>query len=301
MHNPPADTHALQAATARLPLVLPVISSGDARFDCLCVTPLGPWQQLIHWLPAMGVPARHYLPLAEAMAARGVAMAIHEWRGVGSSNQRAGRRCNWGYRELLSEDLPAASAAIRQRWPHAGCWLGGHSLGGQLGLLYASLQPQPAAGVVLIASGSPYWRCFRQRRLIGAAYLAAPPVARLWGYLPGRRIGFGGNEARGVIADWARSGRNGRYAATGMTVDFEALLASLQLPVLSLSLAEDWLAPAASLDWLLGKLPQASRSGAVIHADELGGQRADHFGWMKMPFPLAARIDAWMAGDGGSA
>ena len=274
--------------------VLPVSSDDGSRIELLSIHPAGEWQRLLYWLPAMGMPARHYLPLAEALAVRGVAVVMHEWRGIGSSNRRAGRRCNWGYSELLEDDLPAALAAVRTRWPQAACWLGGHSLGGQLSSLYASLHPLECAGLLLVASGSPYWRRYRYGWLLGAAFAAAPLLATLLGYLPGRRIGFGGNEARGVIVDWARSGRSGRYAAVGVQQDFEQRLASLQLPLLALRLADDWLGPAPSLDWLLGKMPLAHSTLDVITAQDLGGVPADHFGWMKTPAPIAERIADWI-------
>ena len=276
------------------PSIVAVTAADDSRFELLCVQPAGEWRQLLFWLPAMGMPARHYLPLAQALAALGVAVVLHEWRGVGSSSRRASRRCDWGYRALLQDDLPAALAAVRTRWPQARRWVGGHSLGGQLGLLHASGHPGAYAGALLVASGAPYWRCFRWRWVVGAAYVAAPWLASACGYLPGRRIGFGGNEARALIADWARSGRSGRYAAAGCGDDFEQLLAALPLPVLGLRLQHDWLVPAASLDWLLGKLPLAPVTRQVITAPELGADRADHFGWMKTPRPMAARIAAWI-------
>lgn len=275
--------------------VLPVATGEGSRFELIGVHPVGEWHSLLYWLPAMGVPARQYLPLAEALAARGVAVVIHEWRGIGSSNRRAGRRCDWGYRALLQDDLPAGLAAIRAHWPQADCWLGGHSLGGQLGSLYASLHPTEFAGLLLVASGAPYWRRFRHGWLIGAAYALSPLLAGWLGYLPGRRIGFGGNEARGVIADWARSGRTGRYAAVGMEQDFGRQLAALRLPLLALCLRDDWLGPQASLDWLLGKMPQTRRTLGVIAPADLGGRPADHFGWMKTPAPVADRIVAWLA------
>ena len=285
------------APVAAESLVIPVTAADGARCELLATLPAGRWQQLLYWMPAMGMPARHYLPLAQALAVAGVAVVLHEWRGIGSSDRRAGRDCNWGYRQVLQDDLPAGMAAVRQRWPQARCWLGGHSLGGQLGLLYASLYPHDFVGVVLVASGAPYWRRFRHGWLIGAAYALAPWLAALVGHLPGRRIGFGGNEARGVIADWARSGRSGRYAVAGMTEDFERLLAALQLPVLALRLQQDWLGPPASLAWLLGKLGPAARRVETILRDDLDGTPADHFGWMKAPAPVAARIAGWLAGE----
>jgi len=277
--------------------VVPVTAADGARFELLAVLPRGDWQRLLYWLPAMGIPARHYLPLARASAATGVAVVLHEWRGIGSSNRRASRHCNWSYRQLLLDDLPAGMAQLDQRWPQARRWVGGHSLGGQVAMLYASLHPRAFAGLLLVASGSPYWRRFRHGWLIGLAYVVAPVLARWVGHLPGRRIGFGGNEARGVIDDWARSGRSGRYAAKGMPQDFEAQLAAVQLPVLALRLKEDWLGPQASLEWLLGKLGAGIRQIEVISRDDLAGVPADHFSWMKTPAPLAARMSEWLAAE----
>lgn len=246
----------------------------------------------LYWLPAMGVPAKHYLPFAEALAARGIAVALHEWRGAGSSDRRAGRQQDWDYRTLLREDLPAGLAAARASWPQATGWLGGHSLGGQLAAVLAGLRPDEVAGLVLVASGAPYWRNFRLPWLVYAAYAAAPLLAAACGHFPGRRIGFGGNEARGVIRDWARSGRSGRYAAAGLG-DLEPGMAAFAGRVLALRLRDDWLGPAASLEWLLGKLPRATVERGLLEPDALGGP-ADHFGWMKTPQPVAARIAAWL-------
>jgi predicted alpha/beta hydrolase len=276
------------------PVVLPLEMADGARAELLCVAPGGVPRDAVYWLPAMGVPAKHYLPLAAGLAACGVAVALHEWRGIGSSSLRAGHGCDWSYRELLEIDLPAGLAAMRAHWPQTRSWLGGHSLGGQLACLYASLHPRDMAGIALVASGAPYWRRFRHGALIGIAYALAPMLAALRGHLPGRRIGFGGNEARGVVADWARSGRTGRYAAAGMDEDFEQRLAALELPILAQRLRDDWLGPAASLDWLLGKMPNASHRHEQLSPSDLDGNPADHFGWMKTPEPVAARIAEWI-------
>lgn len=276
------------------PTVVPVTASDGACFELLLVASVSSPRHVLYWLPALGVPAKHYLPLATALAAHGVAVVLHEWRGIGSSDRRAGRRSDWGYRELLQADLPAGVAAAHARWPQAVFHIGGHSLGGQMSCLYAALHPSAFAGIVLVASGAPYWRRFRRGGVIGAAYVLAPWLARWCGHLPGRRIGFGGNEARGLIADWARSGRTGRYAAAGMAVDFEQRLSALQSPVMALRLRDDWLGPPASLDWLLGKMPQSLHEVDVIEPADLAGHAADHFTWMKTPAEVAARIAHWV-------
>ncbi len=243
----------------------------------------------------MGMPARHYLPFAEALAAQGVGVVLHEWRGIGSSNRRAGRRDDWGYRELLQDDLAAGMATLRQRWPRVRHSVGGHSLGGQLGPLLAALHPEAFDSLVLVASGAPYWRKYRRGWLLGLCLVLAPVLANACGYLPGRRLGFAGNEARGVIADWARSGRSGQYSAKGLGHDLEQALSALCLPVLALRLRDDWFAPVASLDWLLGKLGSAPCVQEVLTPLDLGNRSANHFSWMKAPVPVAARVADWLA------
>lgn len=273
---------------------LPITAADGAAIQLLWRAPETAVRDVLYWMPALGVAARHYLPLAEALAARGIAVAIHEWRGIGSSNRRAGRHVDWGYRQLLELDMPAGIAVMRGQWPGARYWIGGHSLGGQLATIYGALHPQDFNGLTLTASGAPYWRRFPQSWPIGLAYVAAPWLARLVGYLPGRRIGFGGNEARGVIDDWARTGRTGRYAARGMADDMEAKLAALNWPILTQRMQDDWLVPQPSLDWLLGKMPLAPRRSHILASSDLGGTPADHFSWMKTPDAIAAHIADWI-------
>jgi predicted alpha/beta hydrolase len=284
-----APAHPATASTIR-ESILHVGTADGANADLLLVQPTTDARDLLLWLPALGVAARNYLPFARELAARGVAVALHEWRGSGSSDWRAARARNWGYRELLTLDIPASRDAATAINPQARLWLGGHSLGGQLAAITAGLDTRNVAGLVLVASGSPYWRMFRRAGLIRAFYAGVPWVAALCGYFPGRQFGFGGREARGVMADWARSGRTGRYAAAGMAHDLEGALAHVSAPVLALRLAEDWLGPAESLDWLLRKMPAAPHDIRLMGRNDLGGIPADHFSWMKAASGVAADI-----------
>jgi predicted alpha/beta hydrolase len=263
-----------------------------ASADLVLYRPIADERAVLLWVPALGVAARHYEPLALALAAHGVAVAVHEWRGIGSSNRRASRRSDWGYRELLTDDLPTSLRALRDAVPSVPLYVGGHSLGGQLATVLASTTSLPLAGLALVGSGSPYWRNFKP--WVGLALIAAPLLANLLGWLPGRRIGFGGNEARGVIGDWSRSGRTGRYAGRGIDVDLEAALRAQRAPVLALRLRDDWFGPEASLAFLLGKMPEATRRSEVLGPDDLAGAPADHFAWMKVPAEVARRLAQWM-------
>ncbi|MFP5373657.1 MAG: alpha/beta fold hydrolase [Gammaproteobacteria bacterium] len=269
------------------------VAAGDGhRWAMPARIPAAPTAALL-WLPALGVAAKHYLPFAEALASRGVACFLHEWRGAGSSTVRAGRGCDWGYRELLEHDLPAAEAAVDRALPGVARILGGHSLGGQLACCRLALAPESAHTLWLVASGAPYWRAFpaRTRWWLPMAYRFLPWLADRVGALPGRRIGFGGREARGVIGDWARTALSGRYAARGVATDLEAALRRLRIGTRAVVFADDWLAPESSLRFLLSKMPAAATRILRLDAAALG-TRPDHFSWLARPQAVVAALTA---------
>ena len=263
------------------------------RFQLLALVPPQVHAQLL-WLPAMGIAARHYLPFAQALCERGIAVFVHDWRGNGSSSLRPSRSVDWGYRELLELDLPTTLAAMRARMGrHARvpARIGGHSLGGQLAACFLGQHPQFANTLLLVASGAPYWRAFPapSRWWLPLAYRFLPWLAQRLGYLPGRRIGFGGNESRSLIRDWARTALSGRYAAQGVAADLEAGMANLDVDARAVLLDRDWLAPVGSLKFLLSKIPGARNRIRVLAAEALG-THADHFAWMKRPQGVVAAL-----------
>lgn len=270
-------------------LALPVVTGDGHRAELQARIPDAASASLL-WLPGMGLAARHFLPFAEAMAARGIATFVHEWRGNGSSSLRASRAVDWGYRELLA-DIAASERAIDAALPGLPRVLGGHSLGGQLACCRVAQAPDAARALWLVGSGSPYWRAFPAptRWWLPGAYRFLDWLARRNGALPGKRIGFGGNEARGVIDDWSRSALSGRYAARGLDLDLDAGMAGFGGEVRGIVLADDWLAPRSSLAFLLGKLRGAQVGVDVVDAATLGAA-ADHYAWMKHPDAVAARL-----------
>ena len=283
----------MKLADTRSPTPWAVRTSDGASFELLpqIADASGP---VLYWLAAMGVPARHYLPLTEALADRGITTVLHEWRGIGSSSERARRGTSWTYRELLNVDVAAGVASVITQLGDRHVLIGGHSLGGQLACLYAALHPDAFAGVAMIASGAPYWRQYRHGQLLRAALGAAPALAGLVGYLPGRRIGFGGNEARGVVDDWSYTGRTGSYCVASVSANLDAALGQLQKPVLGVRLHDDWMVPARSLEWLLQKMPGCTAQRIVLDRAALGGVPADHFAWMKQSQVPAAALAQWI-------
>jgi predicted alpha/beta hydrolase len=272
---------------------LHVDGSDGARARVQLVHPLRP-SRLLYWLPALGVGLGPNLGFAEALARQGVAVAVHEWRGLGESNRRASRACDWGYRELLDLDLPTGLRAVRDVFDGLPVCLGGHSLGGQFALIHAARQPQAHPEVWLVASGQPHWRAFGGLRALGvlAFACAIPGITRLAGYFPGTRLGFAGREAGRMMRDWAGTAIRGDYAMRAFGSELDLALKSYAGRVLALRMREDGLAPPRAIDRLRQLAPQASWTVRDLGREAFAARRPDHFGWLREP---VAVVDAFMA------
>lgn len=267
------------------------IASGDGHVARLRLHGAGANAPGLLWLPALGVPANKYDAFGQALARLGVTCAVHEWRGNGSSSLRARRGTDWGYRELLRQDLPASIAALGP-----GHWrFGGHSLGGQFAAMAAARQPDDCRGLVLVATGVPDARTFTGRQRLGIALFARaiPVVTALAGYYPGQRLNFAGQEAGRLMRDWAATVRSGEYGDYGDGESMDALLSRLALPSLGLRFSDDWLVPEASLRALVAKLGGGEHRDELFDADRLG-TAPDHFRWLRQPDAPAAAIARWI-------
>ncbi len=270
--------------------VVSVTASDGHRFDLIHV-PAALAQQTILFIPGMGLSARQYIRLGQALAERGIESYIHEWRGIGSSDQRASRDNDWGYRELLDIDLAASLAAIRAVCGNRRLLIGGHSLGSQFACLLAGRHTEACQGIALVAGGAPFEQLFPWwgRLTLFLAFRLMPAIGYLIGHYPGRALRFAGREARGVIADWTRTGRTGHYNLPGLVPTPEAQMLELTVPVLATRMADDWFVPEASLKGLTDKLPACQITSMVINSDDLSG-KADHFAWLNSADVMARTI-----------
>lgn len=274
----------MEAAVERRVLVVTAADGAQARVQVHL--PPEP-QALLYWLPALGVGIGPNVTFADAMAARGIAVAVHEWRGLGESNRRAGRDCDWGYRELLDFDLAAGMDAVARALPGLGCTLGGHSLGGQLALIEAARR-DGIDQVFLVASGQPYWAAFPGLRAWGVRLFAHAigPITAIAGHFPGARLGFAGREAAGLMRDWAFTARRGSYRIPEFGDELDSALHDFRGRIVAVHMQQDALAPRGSLQVLQSLTPTAQWRIEEFGRERFHSRRADHFGWLREPGPV---------------
>ena len=270
------------------------VSTPDGASLALRVLPhVDPAAPVVLILPAMAVKAKYYLPLVAALQAAGVSAALVDLRAQGDSKPALGEGPGFGYRELLEVDLPAVVDALGKRFPQAPVHLFGHSLGGQLALLYAAAQPDRVTSVSTIATGSVYWRSFEPSRRLAVLGrgLVVGLVCRLRGRWPGG--GGIGPMTAGVMHDWVRHSRTGRYRPRHSSRDYDALLRELSLPVLSISLDRDPLGPESTVRFLCDRMPSAKLTRWHIDSSS-GVKHIGHASWVKDSDVVAPAVTSWI-------
>jgi predicted alpha/beta hydrolase len=245
-------------------------------------------RSIVLLLPAMGVAARYYEPFAATLSARGHVVAALDFPGQGKSLPRATRATRCGYADLVDVDLPAAVARLTAAYPSTPLVLLGHSMGGHLALRHAARAGSTVDAVVLVATGSVWYRCFggtrTVRNLVFSQLMVA--TAAVVGHWPGDRAGFAGRQPAGIVRDWARQVRTGDLTGDGTPFDYRG-------PLLLVDVPGDVLAPQRAVEHLLAALPGARVERWSFRAPA-PQQRVDHFRWVKHGDLLAERIDGWL-------
>lgn len=248
-------------------------------------------------LPAMGVRASFYELLALNLSGQGFTVITADWRGHGHSSVRPSRTTDFGYEDIIM-DVKELMEHTNEWFPNTKKLIVGHSLGGQIGSLFASRYFNIISGLILITSCSVYykgwnkWDAFKLR-LAGNIFY---PISRIIGHFPGNKIGFGGSEARTFMKDWCYNAIYGKYKLSDSGYDYEIALSKLRTTVLSISIDNDYLASKDAVENLYKKFNGQS---TILHlhltSKETEIAPLNHFSWAKKPDYFIRLIQNWIS------
>lgn len=258
-------------------------SSSHANFTIIC-------------LPAMGVRAVYYKKFADALKSQGFNVVLMDWRGTGSSTFRANHKTDFGYEQLIN-DVHDLIILVKAELPNSKIIIIGHSLGGQVGALFASKYSHYITALVLITTCNVYFKGWPGMAKIKVllAGITFYPLSLLLGYFPGNNLGFGGREAMTVMKDWCANALTGNYKLSASTFNYDKALSRLTVPVLALSVENDKLASKPSVVNFIKKLGSAPITHLHLSAQDLDVYPLNHFSWVKKPQGVTQIISTWLS------
>lgn len=249
------------------------------------------YAKIIVIMPALGVKADFYHPLAIALRNLGYVVVTVDLRGTGKSEAKPNKKRNFGYREMLNYDWSVILDKVNRHFPEKEIYLMGHSLGGQLNVMYSAKHKNLVKALILVASCTVHYKAWKFPYNLGVLFgtQAGRLLVKILGYFPGKKVGFAGTEAKNVILDWAYTGRTGKYKPQGDDFDYESNFKTIKLPVLAISFKNDKLAPKKAVEELTGKMQNAK-----IEHIHFSNHNYDHFNWVKQNAEVVTKIDEWI-------
>ncbi len=248
-------------------------------------------------VPAMGVEQQYYAAFAHWLAARGYFVVTFDYRGMGHSRRGSLRALKADVRTWAEQDTAAVLAFLRERVAGKPLLWVGHSLGGQVfGLVPGHEQVR---AMVTVAAGSGYWRDYAPglRRIAPLLwYVIVPLSLPLFGYFPGRLLRMIGDVPAGVMRQWRSWCLNPDYLFGVLPSSVRAHYAALNLPLLSLSFADDEYLSRRNIDSLHGFYAGARREMQYVAPAEAAVPAIGHFGFFRRRFEsvLWPRVGDWL-------
>lgn len=225
---------------------------------------------------AAAVERRFYTPFARHLVAAGAARVLtYDYRGVGGSANaasRSSRMKEWG-----TLDMPGAAAFLQAFAPGTPLVGVGHSFGGlAIGLSGIS---GAFARYAMVASLNGYFvRTAEPLSVFTRMNVVGVPITYLLGRLPGR-VGLGTTLPGPIFRDWARWCRKPNFFFGDPDVPEAARFADVDLPLLSISVADDrWGTPRA-VSALLRHFTAADLSELVVRPKD--GRAIGHSGYFR--------------------
>lgn len=247
-------------------------------------------------LSAMGIASKYYDTLAKHIATQNYIAISTDYKGIGNSSIRPSKKTDYSYTDIVNDDLNNAITTIKTMFPNKKIVVIGHSLGGQMACLHAAKYPKAIDAIILCTSCSVYYKGWIQHNqyAILAKTQFVGLVARFLGYFPGKKIGFGGLEAKSVMIDWSNQARNGNYILVKDDFNYEENLKQVTISILAISLEVDDFSPKKAVEYLLDKMPNAkSKEHIHIMPNDTVNDDYNHFNWPKKPEKIFNLMQNW--------
>lgn len=254
--------------------------------------------------PATGVEGRYYWPFAGYLAENGFHVLVPDYRGIGRSapsSRRGYRHADARWHEWGTLDLESCILWLRVRHAGARLMAVGHSFGG-----FAVILAEHATALeclMMVGAQHAHWPDYAPRerlKLFLRWHLVMPILTVLWGYFPGKKLGWLENLPRHVALDWARA--SAHYAKTigheGSKIMGRA--AELTLPVFAVNPTDDPYATPAAVRRTLSYLPRADVCELYVDPSRLGHDSIGHFGLFRPRFKTTfwQRALEWLTSSG---
>lgn len=242
---------------------------------------------------ATSVRCRYYFRFAAYLFSQGSDVLVYDYRGIGESRPAslAGFHATWLDWGRLDCDAVLQYAARTCAGQPVD--VVAHSVGGVVLGLAAS---NPIVRRALtVGAQYAYWRDYagsHRLRMLAKWHVAMPMLARVFGYVPAKRLGWMEDTPRGVALSWSRSRPRFEDAYVRAPIretpdarrDLVERFTRLTAPMLAIGLSDDEFGSVEAVERLLGYYTRSAVTHLRIAPEQIGVASIGHFAFFHSRF-----------------
>lgn len=243
--------------------------------------------------PATSVRARYYARFAEFLQRNGFDVFTYDYRGIGESRPVSLRNFQAGWIDWGRRDFEAALRIVSTHKQGQPIYVVAHSVGGFLIGLAASCHR--VERIFTIGAQYAYWRDYapqQRMRMLLKWHVAMPVLTKLFGYFPGKRLGWLEDTPHGVVRDWTAPFPDfedtwRRRSFRISEADLQELIerfASVKGATLAVSFADDEFGTVPAIQRLLRYFRNSPKSHLHIEPKDIGLASIGHFSFFHSRF-----------------
>jgi predicted alpha/beta hydrolase len=229
--------------------------------------------------PATGVLARYYNYYAEFLSRAGFDVLTYDYRGIGLSRPATLKGCRYRWRDWGEQDFDAALTHMDNLRPKQRLQVVGHSIGGYL----PGLSPKAGRIDRMLTMGAQYayWRDYaagHRAKLFWKWHVVMPALTALYGYFPGKRLGWLEDLPTGVANEW--SFRGARMEMTHPATERDDVLrrfSAVTAPILAVAVSDDDIGTPAAIRRTLGYYRNSVKTEVLLKPADYGLEQIGHF------------------------
>ncbi|AHI65836.1 serine aminopeptidase domain-containing protein [Burkholderia thailandensis] len=242
---------------------------------------------------ATSVRCRYYFRFAAYLFRHGSDVLVYDYRGIGESRPAslAGFHASWLDWGRL--DCDAVLQYASRTFAGQPVDVVAHSVGGvALGLAASNPVVRRA---LTVGSQYAYWRDYagpHRLRMLIKWHFAMPILARVFGYVPAKRLGWMEDTPRGVALSWSRSRPRFEDAYLRAPLDetpdarrdLVERFTRLTAPMLAIGLSDDEFGSVEAVERLLGYYTRSAVTHLRIAPEQIGAASIGHFAFFHSRF-----------------
>lgn len=228
--------------------------------------------------PATGVRASYYHRYAQFLSEHGFEVLTYDYRGIGASRPASLRHSQICWRDWGEKDF---EAVLRFTYEQSGLspQVIGHSIGGFLpGLAPSNIL---VSRMLTVGAQFAWWGDYQRSQrlqLFFKWHVVMPALTALFGYFPGKRLGWLEDLPKGVANEWSlRRSRFERSYPEPLRGEVLNTLSSFRAPILAVAVSDDPLATERAIRRALSYYSAADAQFIMISPDDYHCARIGHF------------------------